>query len=236
MTNPMNHYIKITILAMLFCFHAGAFTRVFAQGSDPGLVALIEVYKDKEKKMYKAQEAVMLTETTNHIWLNSETKAIYDLQKEFNDYIDTFRGAIVYAAQIYGFYWEINNLVDNMTTISRQIGEAPANPFAVALSARRNNIYTDIIQTTSGIVNNVRHACIGTKMTEKERIELIFDIRPRLQKLNTKLKRLSKMLKYTNMSDVWREIQGRTRNRSDKSDIIRQSFADWRGNGRKIKP
>lgn len=218
---------------MMMCLTS---TVIHAQGSDPGLVSLIEIYKNKARSMYKAQESVQMLEATNHIWLNSETQAIYDLQKEFNDYISAFRNVVSYAAQIYGFYYEIDNLVQNMNTMSQQINEAPANPFAVALSTRRNDIYADILQTTSGIINNVRQACIGPKMTEKERIELIFDIRPRLQKLNIQLRRLNKLCKYTNMTDVWREIVGRTRDRSDKSTIIRQSFVDWRGNGRKIKP
>lgn len=207
-----------------------------AQGSDPGLVALIELYKDKAEKMYKAQENVQMLESTNHIWLNNETQAIYDLQKQFNDYISAFRNVVCYAAQIYGFYYEIDNLVGNINAMSEQISATPANPFAIALSARRNDIYIDIIQTASGIINNVRLACMSPKMTEKERIELIFDIRPRLQKINVQLRRLNKLCRYTNMTDVWREIVGRTRNHSDKSDIIRQSFSTWRGNGRKISP
>jgi len=207
-----------------------------AQGSDPGLVALIELYKDKAEKMYKAQENVQMLESTNHIWLNNETQAIYDLQKQFNDYISAFRNVVCYAAQIYGFYYEIDNLVGNINAMSEQISAAPANPFAIALSARRNDIYIDIIQTASGIINNVRLACMSPRMTEKERIELIFDIRPRLQKINVQLRRLNKLCRYTNMTDVWREIVGRTRNHSDKSDIIRQSFSTWRGNGRKISP
>lgn len=224
-------YILIVMAALLMTN-----LDIKAQGSDPGLVALLEVYKDKAQKMYKAQEGVMAIEATNHIWLESETSAIYDLQKEFNDYINTFRGVVTYAAQIYGFYYEIDKLVENMTVITAEIGQRPANPFAVALSARRNDIYIEIATTATGIINNVRHVCVGTKMTEKERIDLIFDIRPRLKKLNVQLKRLSKILKYTNMADVWREIQGRTHERNDKSAIIRQSFNDWRGNGRKIKP
>lgn len=225
----------IATIAFLF-FPLGGTRGAYAQGSDAGLAALFELYKDKANKMYKAQAAVQGLEATNHIWLNSETKAIYDLQKEFNDYVSTFRGVIVYAAQIYGFYYEIDNLVDNMQTLTKQIGDAPANPFAVALSARRNDIYVDIIQTSTGIINNIQQACMGHKMTEKERIDLIFDIRPRLQKLNIQLRRLNKLCKYTNMTDVWREITGRTRNRQDKSEIIRQSFIDWRNNGRKISP
>lgn len=207
-----------------------------AQGSDPGLVALIELYKDKAEKMYKAQENVQMLESTNHIWLNNETQAICDLQKQLNDYISAFRNVVCYAAQIYGFYYEIDNLVGNINAMSEQISAAPANPFAITLSARRNDIYIEIIQTASGIINNVRLACMSPKMTEKERIELIFDIRPRLQKINVQLRRLNKLCRYTNMTDVWREIVGRTRNHSDKSDIIRQSFSTWRGNGRKISP
>lgn len=226
----------IAIIAFLLFPLGGLKGALFAQGSDPGLVALIELYKDKANKMYKAQESVQMLETANHIWLNEETQAIYDLQKEFNEYVSAFRGTIVYAAQIYGFYYEIDNLVGNMQTLTKQIGEAPVNPFAVALSARRNNIYVDIIQTTTGIIGNIQQACIGHKMTEKERIDLIFDIRPRLQKLNAQLKRLNKLCKYTNMTDVWREITGRHHVTHDKSAIIRQSFIDWRGNGRKINP
>lgn len=207
-----------------------------AQGNDPGLAALLEIYKGKAERMYKAQEDVMALETTNHIWLNSETKAIYDLQKEFNEYISAFRGVIVYAAQVYGFYYEIENLIGNMNIMSHEIGDNPSNPFAVALSARRNDIFIQIINTTSGIINNVRVACIGPKMTEKERIELIFDIRPRLQKLNVQLRKLNKMLRYTDMADVWREIRGRTYDRDNKSAIIRQAMRDWKYNGRKIKP
>jgi len=222
------------VLEMLPLRGLGGFA--YAQGSDPTLAGLIELYKTQATKMYKAQSTVQALEATNHIWLNSETKAICDLQKEFDDYISAFRGVVVYAAQIYGFYYEIDNLVDNMNTMTRQIGDAPTNAFAVALSARRNDIYTDIIRTTTGIINNVRMVCMDKKMTEKDRVELIFDVRPRLQKLNIQLRRLNKLCKYTNLTDVWREIIGRRHVRTDKSDIIRQSFSDWRGNGRKITP
>lgn len=233
----MKHgYGRIITMILVFITLMMTGNEARAQGSDPGLAALVEIYKGKAERMYKAQEGVMALETTNHIWLNSETQAIYDLQKEFNEYISAFRGVIVYAAQVYGFYYEIDNLIGNMTTMSHEIGDNPTNPFAVALSARRNDIYIQIIQTTSGIINNVRVACIGPKMTERERIELIFDIRPRLQKLNVQLRKLNKMLRYTNMADVWREIVGRTHDRNSKSAIIRQAKQDWRANGRKIKP
>ena len=217
--------------------HSTLFTlHLSAQSEDPALAALVESYKVKAENMYKAQEGAMLTESAGHIWLESEESEIYNLQKQFDDYITSFRNVIVYAAQIYGFYNEIDQLITNMHHITSQIGDSPVNPFAVALSARRNDIYIDIIQTATGIVNNIRHACIDSKMTQKERIDLIFDVRPRLQTLNRQLYRLSRYLKYTDLTDVWREIRGRTHTRADKTDIIRQSFADWRGNGKKIKP
>ena len=63
------------------------------------------------------------------------------------------------------------------------------------------------------IVNDIRTACLSeNKMTEKERMEIVFGIRPKLKTMNTKLQRLTKAVKYTTMGDIWREIdEGATR-------------------------
>lgn len=57
------------------------------------------------------------------------------------------------------------------------------------------------------IVNDIRMACLSdNKMTEKERMEIVFGIRPKLKMMNKKLQRLTKAVKYTTMGDIWREI------------------------------
>ena len=67
--------------------------------------------------------------------------ATTNLQRELNNYLNSFRSIVCYAAQIYGFYHEVSRLTDNMEDFTRQLGRSPTNALAVALSARRNRIY-----------------------------------------------------------------------------------------------
>ena len=175
-----------------------------AQGNDPVLAGMIALYTDKAKKELKQQEKMMLLEATGHIWITEEVNATTDLQKEFNKYLDDFHSIIAYAAQIYGFYHEIDRMVDNLESFSHQLSAHPTNALAVALSANRNKIYREIIMGSVDIVNDIRQVCLAnTKMTEKERLEIIFGIRPKLKLMNKKLQRLIKAVKYTSLADVW---------------------------------
>lgn len=84
--------------------------------TDPTLTAMILLYTEKAKKQLKSQEKVMLLQTTGHIWTKEEVEATTKLQREFNNYLDSFRSIVCYAAQIYGFYHEITRLTDNRAT------------------------------------------------------------------------------------------------------------------------
>ena len=156
-----------------------------AQGNDPVLAGMIALYTDKAKKELKQQEKMMLLEATGHIWITEEVNATTDLQKEFNKYLDDFHSIIAYAAQIYGFYHEIDRMVDNLESFSHQLSAHPTNALAVALSANRNKIYREIIMGSVDIVNDIRQVCLAnTKKTEKERVEIIFGVRPKLKLIN----------------------------------------------------
>ncbi|MBR4705599.1 MAG: hypothetical protein IKP02_08415, partial [Paludibacteraceae bacterium] len=169
-----------------------------------------------------------------HIWITEEVNATTDLQKEFNKYLDDFHSIIAYAAQIYGFYHEIDRMVDNLESFSHQLSAHPTNALAVALSANRNKIYREIIMGSVDIVNDIRQVCLAnTKMTEKERLEIIFGIRPKLKLMNKKLQRLIKAVKYTSLADVWAEIDYNARSEADKASITRQCMERWRRNGRR---
>ena len=191
---------------------------------------------------------MMLLEATGHIWITEEVNATTDLQKEFNKYLDDFHSIIAYAAQIYGFYHEIDRMVDNLGSFSHQLSAHPTNALAVALSANRNKIYREIIMGSVDIVkiyreiimgsvdivNDIRQVCLAnTKMTEKERLEIIFGIRPKLKLMNKKLQRLIKAVKYTSLADVWAEIDYNARSEADKASITRQCMERWRRNGRR---
>ena len=73
--------------------------------NDPVLAGMIAVYTEKAEKELKNQEKVMLMQTTGHIWTKEEVQATTDLQREFNNYLNSFRSIVCYAAQTYGFQY-----------------------------------------------------------------------------------------------------------------------------------
>lgn len=221
----------LTILALMF-----GILKAAAQ-TDPTLAGMILLYTDKAEKQLKSQAKVMLMQTTGYIWTKEEVEATTDFQRQFNDYLDSFRSVISYAAQIYGFYHEIGKLTENIGDLGRQLEKSPDNALAVALTPRRSSIYKELILGSVDIVNDIRLVCLSDmKMTEKERIEIVFGIRPKLRLINRNLRRLTLAVKYTSLSDVWREIDCRAKSYDvDKWKITDEAFERWRSNS-KIKP
>ena len=205
--------------------------------NDPVLAGMILLYTDKAQKELKNQEKVMMLQTTGHIWTKEEVQATADLQREFNKYLDSFRSIVCYAAQIYGFYHEISRLTANMEDFTRQVSRNTTNALAVALSSERNRIYRELMLGSVEIVNDIRMACLAdNKMTERERMEIVFGIRPKLKQMNTKLQRLPKAVKYTTMSDIWYEIDEGARPVADKRDIVEAAKRRWKQIGKNVRP
>ena len=162
-----------------------------------------------------------------------EVEAVTDLQREFNDYLDSFRSVVSYAAQIYGFYHEITHLTENMGEFTGQLKNSPTNALAVALSTNRNKIYRELIYNSIEIINDIRTVCLSdNKMTEKQRMEIVFGIRPKLQLMNKKLQRLSIAVKYTSMGDIWAEISEEARPKANKVEIARSAIRRWKRSGK----
>ena len=200
---------------------------------DPTLTGMVLIYTEKAKKTLKNQEKVMLLQTTGHIWTKEEVEAVTDLQREFNDYLDSFRSVVSYAAQIYGFYHEITHLTENMGEFTGQLKNSPTNALAVALYTNRNKIYRELIYNSIEIINDIRTVCLSdNKMTEKERMEIVFGIRPKLQLMNKKLQRLSIAVKYTSMGDIWAEISEEARPKANKVEIARSAIRRWKRSGK----
>src|SRR5574344_2077381 len=116
-----------------------SFAGVRAQ-NDPTLVGMILMYTNKAEKELKNQEKVMLLQSTGHIWTKEEVEATTDLQREFNNYLDSFRSIVSYAAQIYGFYHEIGQLVDNMGGLVTQLDANHVYGLAVHVAPKRYKI------------------------------------------------------------------------------------------------
>lgn len=188
---------------------------------DPTLAGMVYLYTEKAEDQLKAQERAMLMQTTGHIWTREEVEGTTDIQRKFNDYLDSFRDIISYAAQIYGFYHEVGKLAENIGSLNDQLRSHAGNAIAVALTPNRNRIYQELILGSVEIVNDIRQVCLSdNKMTEKQRIELVFGIRPKLKAMNKKLRHLTLAVKYTSLADVWATIdegarpQKRTRQKS----------------------
>ena len=201
--------------------------------TDPTLAGMILGYTNKAEKELKSQERAMLMQTTGHLWIREEVEGMTDLQRKFNDYLDSFRDIVCYAAQIYGFYHEIGRLSDNMGDLSKQLRQYADGAFAVALTPRRNQIYRDLILGSVEIVNDIRQVCMSdTKMTEKQRIEIVFAIRPKLKRMNKKLKHLALAVKYTSFAHVWAGIDEGSRPKpANKAEIVQAAMRRWKRNG-----
>ena len=205
--------------------------------NDPVLAGMILLYTEKAEKTLKNQELAMMMQTTGHLWTKEEVEATADLQREFNTYLDSFRSILCYAAQIYGFYHEITLLTENIGGLIQQLEKNTTNALAVALSTNRNKIYREVILNSVEIVNDIRTVCLSkNKMTEQQRLEIVFNIRPKLQVMNKKLKRLTIAVKYTSMNDVWLEIHEGTRPMADKTQIIEDAKRRWKQIGRNVRP
>ena len=205
--------------------------------NDPVLAGMILLYTEKAEKTLKNQELAMMMQTTGHLWTKEEVEATADLQREFNTYLDSFRSILCYAAQIYGFYHEITLLTENMGGLIQQLEKNTTNALAVALSTNQNKIYREVILNSVEIVNDIRTVCLSkNKMTEQQRLEIVFNIRPKLQVMNKKLMRLTIAVKYTSMNDVWLEINEGTRPMADKTQIIEDAKRRWKQIGRNVRP
>ena len=152
-----------------------------------------------------------------------------EAQKAYNDYLDSFRDVVCYAAQVYGFYVEIDKLIDNMSDMNQVLRAHPSGAFATALSTRKNAIYRNLMLNSIDIVNDIRQVCLsGVKMTEKQRIEIVFNIRPKLVAMNRQLRRLTRTVKYTTLGDVWADIEQLQREEVDKLTITRDCMQRWK--------
>lgn len=68
-------------------------------------------------------------------------------------------------------------------------------------------------------------------MTEKQRIEIVFNIRPKLVKMNLQLRRLARAVKYTSFGDIWADIEFMEIEKPDKVAIARDCIGRWKRKG-----
>lgn len=196
---------------------------------DPLLAGQILLWTEKAKSELKQQEAAMAAETAGQIWMEDSWRKTADIQRIYNDYLDTFRDIVVFAGQAYGFYLETEKLIRHFDELGRVIDAHPDGLFAGALSARRNQVYIDLLTNALEIVNDIRLVCMSdSKMTEQQRVDMVFAIRPKLVRMNRQVMRLIRVVKYSTYTDILIEIELIQRQATDKSAITRACLARWK--------
>ena len=227
-------YIVSIIIEIALLLPSG----VKAQGIDVGRVAAIELASSQAKKTLEAQIKMQGLETTGHIWTREEIEATTEFQKQFNDYLDAFHNILSIAAEIYGVYYEVTKTSKHVRNLAEVVSSSPSNVLAVACSARRNVVYTNLIKSSLDIFMDIRKVCIeSSKMTEQEKNKVISAIRPKLRKINHQLGQLTLALRYTSFLDVWNEIAHRSprMSRETKTEIITRCRREWWDNAKSVR-
>ena len=209
-------------------------------GEDPVRAAMILKYSEQAKKALEAQNRAQILMSTGHIWMETEIDATTNFQKEFNKYLDDFHGILDFAAEIYGIYYEITQISKNVSDLNSVVSSHPANALAVAFHTRRNVVYRNIIINGVNIVMDIKTLCFGDsiggpKMTEKDRMDILTGIRPKLRLMNKQLRALNMAIRYTTFLDVWNEITDRANiyEGVDKKAIFEKCMRDWKNNANK---
>lgn len=222
----------------IFCFFlmiSCAWQGCHAQGlyTDPGRSVALLRCSVLEEKTIGAQLLSQALVAEGHYTYQSEVEQIVDFQKEFNEYLQSFREVIAYLAEAYGLYYEVNRTVKNMGELSKTIQKSPANTVAVALSGKRHKIYEKIFMNGLDVVNDVRMILKnGSKMTEQDRFEIIQGVRLKMKDQNKNLQMLNIAIKYTTLADVWRELLNRydRYEKRTKRSIANECLNGWRTN------
>ena len=222
--------MKKYIVSLIFGLSMCAIT-VNAQ-TDFARAAAVTAMTPSIKKVLGVQIETQSELAAGHILISEEVKDTTNFQKEFNDYLDDFKDVLNQAAEIYGIYYEVNNLIKNINNLSQAVSAAPSNTIAVAFSAHRNDYYIQLVNTSIGLITDIRKVCFGVKMTEEDKDKIIWRIRPRLRKVNLQTRMLERVIRHTSLSDVWREITDRVYKPEIRTrvEIGRECMERWQHN------
>lgn len=205
---------------ILFVFLASIFACLCnAQGVDGVRAGLFASFGSMRSKIIYAQDAVTTAQIGTHVIYQKDVKQIVNLQKEFNNYIDSVREVLQLAAQTYGIFNEVKNTINGLNKFkevsTHVMQHQTTNLVAVAYSQQGKAVYRDIVDTGIQLAGDIKLVLpFGknkSKMTHFERIECLSRIRQNIHKVNTKIWMACNLLKYTTLLDTWYEVTQSTK-------------------------
>lgn len=233
----MKRYILIFGMTLLFYTHAKALV-----GEDLVRAGMFYTYAKQAKQTLIAQDAAMNLNLSGHKFLKEEVKEITDFQKQFNSYLDSFGDILSIAAETYGIYYEVDQAFKNIKQLKATSSDCPANLIAVAVSERKNNIYTEVVETGMQVATDIKLLVPlnkdkdkNAKMTVKERIECMSNIRRSLRALNNKMRKMNRLISYTTLMDSWYELRGNPKKTRSMTEIVTACQERWKQKANSVK-
>lgn len=233
----MKRYILIFGMTLLFYTHAQALG-----GEDLVRAGMFYTYAKQAKQTLIAQDAAMNLNLSGHKFLKEEVKEITDFQKQFNSYLDSFGDILSIAAETYGIYYEVDQAFKNIKQLKATSSDCPANLIAVAVSERKNNIYTEVVETGMQVATDIQFLVPlnkdkdkNAKMTVKERIECMSNIRRSLRALNNKMRKMNRLISYTTLMDSWYELRGNPKKTRSMTEIVTACQERWKQKANSVK-
>lgn len=192
---------------------------VNAQGIDPTRLALYTNYDIRSRRAMEAHSAAIASMAFHHSWITGKETDIANLQQEFNDYLVNLHNQIAIAAQLYGSYYEFTQMSNNLKNLYDASSESPTNVIANAFNADKRQIVTNIVMSTTDLLFDIKKSIIDmTRMTEKERIEMLDGIRRKMKGINLQLRKLERNIRYYSLCDLWNEVRNREYNFRKKTN------------------
>lgn len=233
----MNRYILICGTLLLLHTQAKAWV-----GGDVIRAGMFYTYAKQAKQTLIAQDAAMTLNLSGHKFLREEVEEITDFQKQFNSYLDSFGDILSIAAETYGIYYEVDQAFKNIKQLKATSSACPDNLIAVAVSERKNNIYTEVVETGMQVAADIKLLVPlnkdkdkNAKMTVKERIECMSNVRRSLRALNYKMRKMNRLISFTTLMDSWYELRGNPRKTRSMTEIVTACQERWKQKANSVK-
>lgn len=197
---------------------------------DPGRAAIIIHCTSQEKSENNSLAEALPLQALSHTYTGKQMEDTRKAIEDFRSYLDSVRHYIAIAADLYFMYLEVGETIKNIKELQDICSEHPDNAVAVSLSERRSHLYKEVASEGVLIISDIRKALFSkTKMTEYERYNILSSIRPKLQRINSRIRALIKYVRYTNFSIIWDEMVGRMRRfeLANTGDCARAAMDRW---------
>ena len=219
--------IILTVISLAVPLHTVAQSLTY---TDPTRMAVYSNYLKRDNSTISAYIAAQASLVAAEKNVNQELDALNEYRKELDDYMKKVHDVITIAANVYGLFYEVSDLYKNYKSLIECIAEKGDNLVACVISEQRRDFIDEMITETVGLVGDVKTILSKKKrMTEKESLKMLSNIRPKMKRLNAKLVKMEKMVRCFSFVQLWDEMEGRRHrfDRQSRKELIAQRHRLW---------